>query len=326
MLQQTQVQTVIPYYNRWLEAFPTADALAQAPLSRVLKQWEGLGYYSRARNLHALAKVVKKNYAGRIPHAYDELLALPGIGRYTAGAVLSIAFDQDYPVVDGNVMRVLSRHFAIRDDITETSTQKRLWDLTTRMVPKGQAGDYNQALMELGATLCVPKSPACPRCPMQKDCQARIQGIQESLPVKKKKQATPHFHIGAGVIWKKDKILISQRPMKGLLGGLWEFPGGKKETGEAIQETVRREIKEELGVDVRVGKKIAEVDHAYSHFKITLHAHHCHYLRGKPQTLGVQAWRWVSPEDLKRFAFPKANQPIIATLLDTAQNAPKDDR
>jgi A/G-specific adenine glycosylase len=321
MLQQTQVQTVIPYYRRWLKKFPTFRALAKAPLNKALKQWEGLGYYSRARNLQALSKVVMKQHGGRLPSTFDQLKSLPGIGRYTAGAVLSIAFEKHYPVVDGNVMRVLARYFLIREDITFTATQKHFWELAQRLVPRGRAGDYNQAVMELGATICTPRSPQCPACPVRKNCKARQLGLQEELPLKKKKSATPHFHIGAGVIWHEGKILISQRPLKGLLGGLWEFPGGKQERGESLRETVRREIEEELGIQVDVGRKLAEVDHAYSHFKITLHAHDCAYRSGKIQALGVMNWKWVRPLELSRFAFPAANQPIIRILLGRVQTA-----
>jgi A/G-specific adenine glycosylase len=320
MLQQTQVQTVIPYYHRWLRAFSTFQVLAKAPMNKVLKQWEGLGYYSRARNLHALAKTVMKQPLGHLPSTYEELKALPGIGRYTAGAVLSIAFRKPFPLVDGNVARVFSRYFGIRQDIALPKIQARLWTLASELVPPKNPGDYNQGLMELGATVCTPHTPDCPRCPLKNGCKAFRLNIQDKLPLKKKKTKSPHFHIGAGVIWHKGKILISQRPLKGLLGGLWEFPGGKQEPGESLRETVGREIKEELGIQVRVGRKIVEVDHAYSHFKITLHAHECLYQSGKVQSLGVMDWRWVHPHDLRKFAFPAANQPVIRKLLDRARS------
>jgi len=325
MLQQTQVQTVIPYYERWIRSFPTFKSLASGPLNKVLKQWEGLGYYSRARNLHALAKRVMKDYGGHLPGDEEALRSLPGIGRYTSGAVLSIAFGKPIPLVDGNVARVFSRFFAIRKNISLAKTQQELWRLAAELVPPTNPGDYNQALMELGATVCLPRTPDCPQCPLRPGCKAVRFGLQYRLPIKKKKRPTPHFHIGAGVIWHQGKILISQRPLNGLLGGLWEFPGGKQETGETLKTTVRREIKEELGIHVTVGKELAEVDHTYSHFKITLHAHHCIYRSGKIQALGVKDWRWVLPRELTRFAFPAANQPVIRKLLDTAQNArPRD--
>ena len=321
MLQQTQVQTVIPYYRRWIKVFPDFQTLARAPLDKMLKCWEGLGYYSRARNLHVLAKTVVKYHGGRLPKSDTELRALPGIGRYTAGAVLSIAFQKPVPLVDGNVARVLSRYFGIRRDISLPATQKSLWAIAEKLVPERSAGDYNQALMELGATVCRPRLPDCPRCPLKSGCRALRLDLQHKLPIKKKKEKTPHFHIGAGVIWHGGKILISQRPLKGLLGGLWEFPGGKQETGESIRQTIRREIREELGIEIEVGRKLVEVEHAYSHFKITLHAHQGIYRSGKIRTLGVRDWRWVRPRELKRFAFPAANQPIIRKLLGTVRSA-----
>lgn len=323
MLQQTQVKTVIPYYRRFLETFPTFRDLAQAPLDLILKRWEGLGYYSRARNLRSLAKTLAEQGRKTLPDTFEELMKLPGIGRYTAGAVLSIAFSKDYPVVDGNVQRVLCRYFGIRQNVAHPDVQRKLWDLAGQLLVKGEASDFNQALMELGALVCTPKNPLCTSCPLRKTCKARQLGIQEKLPVKTKKKPLPHVQIGAGVIWRNKQILISQRPVKGLLGGLWEFPGGKVEKYETISNCVQREIQEELGVRVRVGKRLAAVDHAYSHFKITLHVHHCDYLSGRPQKLGVQDFRWVKPADLKRFAFPAANQPIIDLLTapDKAQTA-----
>ena len=316
MLQQTQVKTVIPYYYRFLKQFPTFAALARAPIHRVLKAWEGLGYYSRARNLHALAKVVLKRKDKTLPSTYEELIEMPGIGRYTAGAVLSIAFKKDYPVVDGNVQRVLARYFGIREMVHKPEIVKRLWSLAEHNLPKGNASVYNQALMELGALICTPRDWRCSDCPLRKGCAAFRLNLQAEIPLKSKKPPVPHYHIGAGVIWKDEQLLISQRPMKGLLGGLWEFPGGKQEPGETLQECVRREIKEELDIDVKVGKLAAPpIDHAYSHFKITLHPHHCTYRSGQPKAIGVQDFRWVLPGDLKRFAFPAANQPIIQKIL-----------
>jgi A/G-specific adenine glycosylase len=330
MLQQTQVQTVIPYYHRFLKAFPTFESLAKAPIDRVLKLWEGLGYYSRARNLHTLAKVVRARLDKTLPRTFKDLIELPGIGRYTAGAVLSIAFDQDYPVVDGNVQRVLTRVYGITENVAKPETQKKLWSLAESLVPKGNACDYNQALMELGALICLPQNPLCKECPVFRRCWARKNRRQNELPVKHKKAPIPHRQVGAGVIWNKGRSLISRRPMKGLLGGLWEFPGGKQEPGEPIEETIRREIHEELGIEVAVGEKLAVVDHAYSHFKITLHTHACEYVNGTPKAIGVTMWKWVEPRELKKYAFPAANQVVLKKLLshpvpDKAQTAPTDD-
>ena len=315
MLQQTQVDTVIPYYHRFLKKFPTFKALANAPLDKVLKQWEGLGYYSRARNLHALAKQVVKNHRGHLPSDPEALRALPGIGPYTAGAILSIAFSKNHAVLDGNVERVLARNYGWTHDLRTTAERKKLWATAESLVPAGKAGDYNQAVMELGALICTPRSPDCHACPVSASCTARRQGLIEKIPFKRKSKTLPHYQIGAGVIWKGDKLLISQRPLKGLLGGLWEFPGGKQKPSESLSRCVQREIKEELDLRVSVGRSLATIDHTYSHFKITLHALQCRYISGVPKTIGCRAWRWVTPSQLKNFAFPAANQPIIHQLL-----------
>jgi len=314
MLQQTQVRTVLPYYGRFLRAFPSFRALARTPLNRVLKLWEGLGYYSRARNLHALAQEVVRRHGGRLPAEEHALRSLPGIGPYTAGALLSIAFNQDYPLVDGNVQRVLARCAAIRSDLRRSGTQKRLWKLAAALLPEGRAGDFNQALMELGALVCLPHRPLCGECPVRRNCAAFATNAQACIPFKSPSKPRPHYDIGAAVIRHQRKILITQRPLKGLLGGLWEFPGGKLEKGETLEECVAREIHEELGIQIVVGPKITAVRHAYSHFHITLHAFDCRFRSGRIHARGVADWRWVRPQDLKRFAFPAADQPMIRLL------------
>lgn len=330
LLQQTRVEAVIPYYKNFLARFPDMFALAHAPLDDVLKTWEGAGYYARARNLHRAAKVVVEKYGGKFPKELRELRELPGIGRYTAGAIASIAFGADEPVVDGNVARVLCRYFGIRDDPKASATQERLWDIARELLPRGQARDFNQALMELGATICVPKNPRCLLCPLSKDCFARQDGLQNELPVRRAKQALPHRVIAVGVIWKRDrfqrrgKVLIQQRLNQGLLGGLWEFPGGKWEKGETLEECVARECREELGIEVRVGEKIIAVDHAFSHFSITLHAFRCEYVSGRVKISSAQKFKWVAPRELARYAFPAANKKIIAALVPAPDPAVPD--
>jgi A/G-specific adenine glycosylase len=335
MLQQTQVETVIPYFHRFLNRFPTLDDLAAAPLGDVLKLWEGLGYYARARNLHKAAHVIVEELHGEWPRTVEGLMALPGIGRYTAGAIASLAFDVDAPVLDGNVKRVLSRLFAIgaaslrgghrptkqspvvRMKIASlplAMTEKEMWSLAEELVPHRQAGEYNEALMELGALICTPRNPKCDVCPLAKYCEANKRGLQDQLPIKTKRKPLPHFDVTAAVIRKNGRLLIAQRPLGGRLGGLWEFPGGKVEPGETLPQCLRREIKEELGVRIKVGKRITSIDHAYTHFKITLHAFECELVSGKPQALQVEDFKWARMSELQKYAFAKTDLRIIEAL------------
>jgi len=315
MLQQTQVAAVIPYFERFTARFPTVTALANAPLDDVLKLWEGLGYYSRARNLHRAAQTVRDQYAGKFPVKAAELLELPGIGRYTAGAIASIAGGERVAALDGNMIRVLARLYNIAEDVTDTATQKRLWELAESLVPADRPGDYNQAVMDLGRTVCKPKAPLCKACPVAVYCEAYKQGIQESRPVKPTKAATPHYDVAAGIIYNAHgEFLIAQRPNEGLLGGLWEFPGGKQETGETLEECLKRELREELAIEVSVGERLTTVRHAFTHFKITLAAFECQHQSGEPQTIGCQAWRWVTLAEVDQFAFGKADLEVIRAL------------
>src|SRR5512139_2239569 len=326
MLQQTQVETVIPYFRRFLDRFPTIDDLAAAPLGDVLKLWEGLGYYARARNLHKAAQVIVDERHGEWPHTVEGLMALPGIGRYTAGAIASLAFDADAPVLDGNVIRVLCRVFAIKRDPKDAHVRKELWQLAGALLPlspagrggrgvRGGAGEFNEALMELGALVCTPRNPKCDVCPLAKYCEAKKRGWQDQLPIKTKRKPLPHYNVTAAVIRKNGRILIAQRPLGGRLGGLWEFPGGKVEPGETLPQCLRREIKEELGVRIKVGKQITSIDHAYTHFKITLHAFACELVSGKPQALQVQDFKWVRMSEFKRYAFAKTDLRIISAIV-----------
>lgn len=312
MLQQTQVVTVIPYYERFMTAFPTVAELAHAPLGTVLKVWEGLGYYARARNLQKAASIISDQYDGKIPENIETLTSLPGIGRSTAGAIVSIAYGKKAPILDGNVRRVLCRLFAIRQNPSLAPVQKRLWKISERLVPEKNPRSFNQALMDLGATICTPKKPDCTACCLGSLCLAWSKGLQETLPTKSLKRKVPHYHIAVGVIWKGGKVLITQRPAEGLLGGLWEFPGGKLKEGENPSQAAAREILEELNVTATVGELIRTVRHAYSHFRITLHAFHCRYVKGPLKT--TNPYRWLSPDELSHYAFPSANRKIIAML------------
>jgi A/G-specific adenine glycosylase len=317
MLQQTQIATVIPYYERWMARFPTVQALAEAPLADVLKLWEGLGYYGRARNLHAAAQTIVGELGGCLPDTVAGLKRLRGIGDYTAGAIASIAFDRRAPLVDGNVSRVLTRLFDIASDVTESRTRRRLWALAGELVPAERPGDYNQALMELGQTVCLPVAPRCHDCPVRPQCRAQTRGTQLERPVRPPRRRTPHYDVVAGIIWHQDgRLLIARRPLEGLLGGLWEFPGGKCEPGESHAAALRREIREELAVEIAVGRHQISLKHAYTHFRITLHAYHASVAAGQPQDVGVAGHAWVLLEELDDYAFAVTDRRIIASLRE----------
>ncbi len=317
MLQQTQVKTVIPYYHRWLAQFPTIEHLASADLQQVLKAWEGLGYYTRARNLHACAQEIMQRHGGIFPTQLEDVLALPGIGRTTAGGILSAAFNQPVAILDGNVKRVLARLVALA--VPPGKATKQLWQLSESLLDPEQPRDFNQALMDLGATVCVPKNPDCHSCPWAPHCQAYNLGIQSRLPMRETSSPLPHKTIGVAVIWNQQgQILIDRRRPEGLLGGLWEFPGGKIEPGETIEECIKREIQEELGIEIEVGDRLITIDHAYSHFRVTLTVHHCRHLAGVPQPIECDEIRWVTLDEIDQFPFPKANTQIIAALRQNA--------
>ncbi|MEM9135858.1 MAG: A/G-specific adenine glycosylase [Cyanobacteria bacterium P01_F01_bin.42] len=324
MLQQTQVKTALPYYQNWLQKFPTVQDLAKADQQKVLKAWEGLGYYARARNLHKAAQDICDRFQGRVPTSAEDLESLPGIGRTTAGGIASSAFNVAAPILDGNVKRVLSRVIGLNKPSNRAI--KSLWLTSDTILPADNPRDFNQALMDLGATICLPKRPNCDgqapvnkhRCPWVELCFARQNQLQHQLPMTESRAPIPRKYIGVAVIWNEQgDILIDRRPADGLLGGLWEFPGGKIEAKETPEDCIRREIKEEIGIEVSVGDHLITVDHAYTHFKVRLIVHHCQYISGEPQTLACDEIRWVKPETLSDFPFPKANQKIIAAITGT---------
>jgi A/G-specific adenine glycosylase len=314
MLQQTQVDTVKPYYERFLKRFPDIGTLARARLDTVLKCWEGLGYYGRARHMHAAARLIMKEYHGRFPRNVDTLLSLPGIGRYTAGAIASIAFAQRTPVLDGNVTRVLCRVFRMVDDPRTVGMQQQLWDLGARLLPSRRPGVFNQALMELGALVCKRDNPLCPTCPLCALCQANRYGLQALIPLRRPAKSLPHYTVVVGVIRHQGRILIDRRRLQGLLGGLWEFPGGKRKSGESLKDALLREVREELGIHIAVDRRLVKVRHDYSHFRITLYAFECRYISGTPTPHACAAVKWIKPQHLQRYAFPGANQKIIQAL------------
>jgi A/G-specific adenine glycosylase len=312
MLQQTRVETVIPYFERWMRLFPDVRALAGASEREVLNAWEGLGYYSRARNLHKAAKIVMEQHNGQIPRDLDELRKLPGIGRYTVGAIASIAFNMDVSALDGNIKRVYARLFDISEPVDSPAGEKILWKLADENVPTGQAGDYNQALMDLGATICVPKNPRCLICPVMELCKARQNGTQQQRPVTKPKKDVPHYVHAAGVIIRRGKVLLAQRPSKGLLGGMWEFPNGRvngdpaQELAKALKTGYNLRLRVKRGGNVQNKKVLGVVQHAYTHFKVTVHAFHCELI-SMPQTTNL---KWVSLKDLEDYPMGKIDRQI----------------
>ncbi len=314
MLQQTRVDQVVPYYRRFLAAFPAVSNLAAAKQDAVLLVWEGLGYYARARNLHRAAQIVVDRYGGRIPETYDELRALPGIGPYTAGAVLSMAFDMPVAAVDANAYRVLARAFAV-------DRMRTIHEIAAALVPAEAPGAFNQALMELGATVCTPRAPDCPACPLRSACRALALDATETFPARKPRRTTPHYDVAAGVLFDhRGRILIQRRDAEALLGGLWELPGGKRDPGETMEEACRRELREELGIEVDVREVVQTISHAYSHFRITLYVFRCHILDGEPTS--ARPLRWVLPSALKSFAFPRANRRVLDSLMESSEHAP----
>jgi A/G-specific adenine glycosylase len=310
MLVQTQVDTAIPYYERFLERFPDVQQLAAADLDEALKLWEGLGYYARARNLHKAARAIVADHGGGLPTDRRALQALPGIGEYLAAAIGSIAFDHPTLAVDGNVRRVVARLFDL-----PSATPGQVRSHAAHLVEE-RPGDVNQALMDLGSAICRPRTTRCAECPLEPGCLARARGTIAKRPERRARRQRPHHDIAVGIVWRGDEILIAKRPPEGLLGGLWEFPGGKAEPGESLEAAVVREVGEELDVVVEPRERIASVDHAYSHFEITLHAFHCRYRAGSPKPIGCQEFAWVKPEELGSYAFPAANRRILEHIQD----------
>ena len=316
MLQQTRVEAVIPYFERWIQQFPTVRDLASASEQDVLNAWEGLGYYSRARNLHKAAKIVVEQYNGELPRDLKALRTLPGIGRYTVGAIASIAFNMDEPTLDGNLRRVFARLFDVSEPADSPAGEEILWKLAAEHLPKGKAGDYNQALMDLGASICLSKNPRCLLCPLMETCKARINGTQEQRPVLKPKKETPHYVHAAGVVVRRignpprKEVLLSKRPSKGLLGGMWEFPNGRVdgEPAEELKSVLETGYKLKVQRDVALGT----VQHAYTHFRVTVYAFRCELLsRSENESL-----KWVGLEELDDYPMGKVDRQIARVLRE----------
>lgn len=313
MLQQTRVAAVESYYARFLKRFPTVEALADAPIDDVLKVWEGLGYYARARNLHRLAQQVVDEFAGQFPASAEAWLQLPGIGRYTAAAIASIAFDQIVAVLDGNVIRVLSRLIDLPDEVGQPHIEKQLWELAEQLLPTRRPGDYNQALMDLGRTVCTPRNPNCHHCPVQAFCLAFANNTQALRPVKKQKAPLPNVRAAAAVIRDaQGRVLLVQRPAEGLLGGLWSLPGGRCEADENHIECLHRSLKQTLGIEIQVREEMAATEQTLTHFRLRLRAFACELVAGTPS--GETRCVWVAPVELTNYSLGKADREIVGQL------------
>ena len=314
MLQQTQVQTVVPYYRRFLDRFPDVKSLAAADLQDVLKLWEGLGYYSRARNLHQAAQTVAAEYGGIIPDGITEFRKLKGVGDYIASAVMSIAFGRPYAVLDGNVKRVLARLHEIGEPVNHSSAKKVFKQAAEALLDAGNPGIFNQAVMELGALVCKPKNPHCGVCPIQRFCGACRSGTVDRYPRRIRSAKIPEYQIAVGVVCKNSRMLITRRKPEGLLGGLWEFPGGKVKKGETAEAACIREIAEETGLKIRVDSHLTRVRHAYTHFKIAMDVFICRYESGNVALNGPDDHRWIGWTEIDHYPFPGANRKFIPLL------------
>lgn len=310
MLQQTTVSAVIPYYKRWIQAFPNMKSVAKAPLQKVLKVWQGLGYYQRAKNIHKSAKILCDVHKAKIPQNAETLKKLPGFGPYTTGAVLSIAFDQRYPIIDANVRRVLMRQLAFKGR-ADTSQDSRILEFLNHVMPHKEMSIFNQALMELGALVCRNREPLCLNCPVRLTCKAYEKGIQEIIPTPKK-VIIKDIEAVVAVIERNGRFFIQKRSSNGLLADLWEFPGGKIEKGESPRQALLREMTEEIGTTVTSAKHIMNVRHFYTRFRVNLHVWSCRLNKYPVQD---KTHKWVSMRDLSKYPLPSGSARIVERLL-----------
>jgi A/G-specific adenine glycosylase len=319
MLQQTQMDRVTVFFTRWMDAFPDITTLAASSEDQVLKLWEGLGYYSRARNILKTAQLLIKNHQGKVPDSRKQLLALPGIGPYTAGAIASISFNRDVPVVDANIERLFSRLFNI-DLIPGSPEAKRLnWQKAEELLPTGHARDFNQALMELGALICRPGNPDCGACPAASHCLALKYDLIPERPVPKKSKKIIPIEMATGILIHNGMVFIQQRLADDVWGALWEFPGGRIELTEKPEQTVVREFREETEFEVEVESKIINTVHHYTRYKVTLH---CFFLRlvgsdTDPVLHAAQDFKWVFFKALQEYGFPAGHRKLITYLEET---------
>jgi A/G-specific adenine glycosylase len=313
MLQQTQVNTVIPYYIRFMSVFPDIRSLAKSSEHEVLKLWQGLGYYSRARHLFQAAQLVQSKYCGVIPDQVNEFSKLPGVGPYITAAVLSVSRGLPLPAVDGNVMRVFTRLKALDMDIRNRATRNHISLELKKIITRKNPGIFNQAFMELGAIICTPHHPRCPTCPLAEECRAYYQDQVDVYPLKSEKPVIPVYQVAVAVIVKHGRFYIQKRPSRGHLGGMWEFPGGKVKPDETDEQALLRECREELGIKINIDKKLTTIKHAYTHFKIVLGF----FLANMPDGETIHTHtphEWITVQQIQEYPFPAANHKFFPML------------
>jgi A/G-specific adenine glycosylase len=310
MLQQTTVPAVIPYFERWMRLFPDMAALARAPLQKVLRAWQGLGYYQRARNLRRTAALLVRGHGGRVPDDEHALSRLPGFGPYTTAAVLSLAYGRPLPVVDANVRRVLMRITGLRGEASSRH-DRALRAYLAVVFPPRDPGSFNQAIMELGALVCRSRAPQCLLCPVRDYCRAFLEGTQEVIP-RPRRRAAKKVEAVLAVIRNGDRVLIQRRPPEGLFGGLWEFPGGKIEPGESPETALRREVQEEVGAEAGDIRFLTTVSHAYTQFRVTLRVFSCVLEKGRPRPSPDR--KWVTWATLPRYPMPSGSARVVRFL------------
>lgn len=321
MLQQTQMDTVLPYFHRWMRTFPTLEALARSGEKKVLKNWEGLGYYSRARNLHQSAKIILKKHAGVFPSRYEDILSLKGVGRYTAGAIASIAFNQPKPIVDGNVLRVLSRVYAIQKPIDTQENKEFFFHLEQKLIPPGQARYFNQALMELGALVCTARNPACLACPLRSDCKAFRKNRVEDYPVRRKRRKTVKVQAAALILQRNGKYLIHKRPGGQIMGGLWEFPEWKlarnqKMAPNEITQRLKKLAEKDLGLKIAEAKFLGAIKRNYTHHLERLQVFEADPAENSSRLVANNTWphAWISQKDFQKYPFSSAHAKIAKLI------------
>ncbi|TWT41772.1 putative A/G-specific adenine glycosylase YfhQ [Phycisphaerae bacterium RAS1] len=311
MLQQTQAATVVPYFERFISAFPTVEELARAPQQRVLKLWEGLGYYSRARNLHTAAALVVRQRCGRLPTSAADWQTLPGVGRYTAAAIASIAYGEPVAVLDGNVARVLARLLALGNPIDAPATRAALWEEAQRLLAPQAPGDFNQAMMELGARVCTPRNPSCGACPLRRHCLAAARGIADELPVKRARPAVPHVRAAAAAIECDGRYLLVRRPQRGLLAGLWQLPTVEVNQRAAARE-LREHVRSRLAYQIRVGPLVATIRHQFTHRLLDVSVYRCVCAHATHHSVDT---RWLTPARFGSLPMSVLDRKLAACLV-----------